>query len=187
MKTYVCVCGRTFDNPQKFNGHKQGCSEHIINKYGSVEAFNLIKNRNHNKGEIVHNRYLNKKKEELAKWVLEKHTCEKCGKVMTEYYGTGRFCSQNCANSKSVSVETKQKISTTIRESEIFKKSVLLKRERARSSYYENPHSCCICGTLIPFEHKNNKTCSRECARKLQSNIMIKKIFRWNYTHYSKA
>ena len=38
-KEYHCICGKIFDNPQKFNGHKQGCKEHIINKYGSVEYY----------------------------------------------------------------------------------------------------------------------------------------------------
>lgn len=38
-KEYRCICGQVFDNSQKFNGHKQGCKEHIINKYGSVDYY----------------------------------------------------------------------------------------------------------------------------------------------------
>ena len=38
-KEYRCICGKVFDNPQKFNGHKQGCKEHIVNKYGSVDYY----------------------------------------------------------------------------------------------------------------------------------------------------
>ena len=48
-KEYKCICGKIFDNPQKFNGHKQGCSIHIINKYGSLEAYYSMKNRNSTK------------------------------------------------------------------------------------------------------------------------------------------
>lgn len=29
MKTYECICGKTFDNPQKFNGHKTHCVDHL--------------------------------------------------------------------------------------------------------------------------------------------------------------
>lgn len=28
MKTYICECGKEFDNPQKFNGHKCHCLIH---------------------------------------------------------------------------------------------------------------------------------------------------------------
>lgn len=41
--------------------------------------------------------YANKRKEKLQQWLDEKHTCENCGKVMTEYYGSGRFCSLQCS------------------------------------------------------------------------------------------
>ena len=34
-KTYTCICGKTFDNPQKFNGHKSNC---IIHKKAIVDA-----------------------------------------------------------------------------------------------------------------------------------------------------
>lgn len=53
MKNYICICGKVFDNPQKFNGHKQGCIIHLTDKYGSYEEYLRIKNRNHNKGAIV--------------------------------------------------------------------------------------------------------------------------------------
>lgn len=37
--------------------------------------------------------------------------CQNCGKIMTEKYGSGRFCSKSCANTRHHSQETKQKIS----------------------------------------------------------------------------
>ena len=45
-KIYTCICGKVCTSPAAFNGHKQGCKEHIINKYGSLEAYYEIKNRN---------------------------------------------------------------------------------------------------------------------------------------------
>ena len=47
---YICECGKEFDNPQKFNGHKQGCKVHIELKYGSIDAYYAIKNRGHAAG-----------------------------------------------------------------------------------------------------------------------------------------
>lgn len=29
MGYYMCGCGKEFDNPQKFNGHKSGCRIHL--------------------------------------------------------------------------------------------------------------------------------------------------------------
>jgi hypothetical protein len=38
------------------------------------------------------------------------YTCEKCGKVSEEKFGSGRFCSRACANSRAHSAETKERI-----------------------------------------------------------------------------
>ena len=37
------------------------------------------------------------------------YICEKCGKQVTEKYGSGRFCSRQCANSRTFSEESRQK------------------------------------------------------------------------------
>lgn len=42
--------------------------------------------------------------------------CEKCGKEVFEKFGSGRFCSRQCANSRNHSEETKQKISDSIKK-----------------------------------------------------------------------
>ena len=31
-KLYICECGRKFDNPQCFNGHKSNCEIHHLSK-----------------------------------------------------------------------------------------------------------------------------------------------------------
>lgn len=110
MKTYTCECGKTFDNPQKFNGHKSNCEKHILTKYESVEQYYVNKTPKINKGaEIIKQRSELK----LQQWVDEKHTCEKCGKIMTVKYGSGRFCSRSCANSRNFSEEIKNKTRNT--------------------------------------------------------------------------
>lgn len=131
---YVCECGREFDNPQKFNGHKQGCEVHIKIKYGTLDAYYKIKNRNHNKGNIVHMRSVLNKELQLQKWVAEQHRCEKCGKIMTDKYGSGRFCCKSCANSRVRTEEQKEKV----------RKSVLLYLD-----LHGNTTKCSVCGKKI--------------------------------------
>lgn len=112
-KEYRCICGKIFDNSQKFNGHKSNCKEHIENKYGdkSTEYFQQYDNIRKQNGLLSKASKQFKKEEKLNLWISEQHTCEKCGKIMTEKYGSGRFCSRSCANSHKHSDETKKKIS----------------------------------------------------------------------------
>lgn len=183
-KEYKCICGKIFDNPQKFNGHKQGCNEHIINKYGSLEAYYLIKNRNHDHGKKVSLHYQDKKQQELEKWISERHICQKCGKVMTEKFGSGKFCSRSCANSRVQTEDSNRKRSSTIRNktsieyTNIPKHTVKCpidkptKGERNRFNYIDNPSYCKICQRELPYEHRQNQTCCKECTNRLHSVTM---------------
>lgn len=112
-KEYRCICGKVFDNPQKFNGHKSSCKEHIQNKYQqkSSDYFQLKSDKCRKSGLLSALSNQSKQQQKLDAWILEQHKCEKCGKVMTEKYGSGRFCSRSCANSHTHSEQTKQKIS----------------------------------------------------------------------------
>ena len=40
-----------------------------------------------------------------------------------------------------------------------------------KTEYYKNPKLCPICGKIIPYEKKNNKTCSRECGSVSSASI----------------
>lgn len=157
MKNYICVCGKVFDNPQKFNGHKQGCIVHLTNKYGSYEDYLRIKNRNHNKGAIVKERSKIKKEEELNFWVCQKHTCETCGKVMSVKYGSGRFCSRRCANTHRHSDASKLKLSNTL------KSKVHTVKELNKNLYDNNPNLCLVCKSPIEYDKRYNKTCCKQC------------------------
>lgn len=98
-KEYICICGKVFDNPQKFNGHKQGCKHHIINKYGSLERYYMIKNRNsHLAGKTLRETKAKERQMRLQIWIDQKHTCKSCGAVMTKLYASGQYCSRKCAN-----------------------------------------------------------------------------------------
>lgn len=118
QKEYTCICGRCFDNPQKFNGHKSNCKLHSINKYGSETVWDMRRIQIASQAPSAYSRHVESckqhKEEKLSFWILEQHTCELCGKVMAEYYGSGRFCSELCARSfasKDKRAEINQKVS----------------------------------------------------------------------------
>lgn len=109
-KTYQCECGKTFTNPQSFNGHKSSCKVHHITKYGNLNVLeNRITRTVRKSSETNRKNAENAKQEKLLRWISEQHTCEKCGKVMTEKFGSGRFCSRSCANSKEQTEEMNEK------------------------------------------------------------------------------
>lgn len=175
----MCICGKEFNNPQKFNGHKQGCNEHIINKYGDIKLYYEIKNRSKNQGDRTRSQKQQLLKEqEVLDWISKQHACEKCGKVMTEKFGSGRFCCRACANSRVHSQETKLKIKQTLTIN-------FSNTERAQENdvvaamhvveYLKNPARCLICGSIIPYEKRKNKTCSKGCLDKLHSLEMKEK------------
>lgn len=159
MEKYKCVCGKTFTNSQSFNGHKSHCKEHQLKKYDNLDLLIDADNMRHTnakdtfkiKVEENNKNKLNEKNLIIQKWISEQHTCEKCGKVMTEYYGSGRFCSKFCANSRKHTEETKKKISDS------------LCSKNSREIYYENPKRCIVCNNIIEYEHLRRKTCSKRC------------------------
>lgn len=79
--------------------------------------------------------------------------CEKCNKEHDGYYGSGRFCSAQCARG----------FSTKERREEISNKVSLTLggkgKNRSRNSV------CPICNKPVG---RNKKTCSRECAQELR-------------------
>ena len=102
--------------------------------------------------------------------------CEKCGKLVIKKFGTGRFCSQKCAHSRILSEDVKRKIAQKARNNlsgwnslESRKRRKLLFNNR-KKEYYKNPNRCKVCGNVLDYNIKNNKTCgSKICLRKLNS------------------
>ena len=114
-KEYECICGKKFDNPQSFNGHKSHCKKHQLNKYGSLQKLEDVDKHRHLKAKetlkLKYNKLKSiKNKAMIDKWLEEKHTCENCHKVMTVKYGSGRFCCRSCANKRIHSKSTIDKI-----------------------------------------------------------------------------
>ena len=111
IKVYICECGKEYTNPQAFNGHKSNCKIHLAALGKDITKSSLYNPESQAKAHAtLAKRYAEKQERQKAKWLEEQHTCERCGKVMTELFGTGRFCSRACANKHSHSDETKAKL-----------------------------------------------------------------------------
>lgn len=157
---YICICGKEFDNPQAFNGHKTHCRIHQLNKYGSLEKMISSNAKAAKTGRAgLTLKLKNKKEEEERKWIEEQHICECCGKIMTAKFGSGRFCSRSCANVREQSDEINTKRSKTIKA-----KANLLSEDDKRANYYKHPKICSDCGGIIEFERRNLKIC-KQCGQ----------------------
>lgn len=122
-----------------------------------------------NTGLYNYRKQLNYKNEEkLQKWLDEKHRCECCGKILTEYYGSGRFCSRKCANTRTHSKETKSKIQKSITKfyCNHSPQNTQRKSIKRRQEYELNPKKCVCCGIKLSYEQRNRKTCSSDCLQK---------------------
>lgn len=165
---YVCDCGKSFSSANSLYGHKSNCEIYNLIKYGSLEKLENRKKLCISARANGYTRYAKRLKQEksdkLAKWLQEKHICERCGQVMTEYFGSGRFCSRSCANSHAQTSEDrlKKKLSATL-------SSKRIKADRI-SKYEQNPRICKCCGKRISYNDRHRTTCSKECEYKLKAD-----------------
>ena len=120
IEHYVCECGKEFEDGQSFNGHKSHCRVHYLAKYGNDEAYIAMNKAITDrilKGSLKNQaKKLQAKAEANAAWVAARHKCKTCGKIMTDKYGSGIYCSRSCANTRKHSEETKQKITESVRK-----------------------------------------------------------------------
>lgn len=172
---YKCECGKEFEKANSLNAHKGHCLVHAKN-IGKYDYFLEVQNKRHQTQLLnnivrkdqtkVHNKV--KQDQALEKWISEKHSCERCGKVMLTKFGSGRFCSRFCANSKKCSEDTRQKISESIKGKSYVvmenNKRHLVDDNQAQIVYYDNnPKLCIICNKVIPYSRRRRKTCCDEC------------------------
>lgn len=71
---------------------------------------------------------------DLDKWISECHTCERCNRVMTEMYGSGRFCSRSCASGHPVTQETREKIKEALLGNTPWNKGLSIDDSRVRKN-----------------------------------------------------
>lgn len=165
MDNYICECGAEFNNHQSFNGHKCHCTVHAklnnkLNEYNArcIESIKRLNNVN----KVKHERKLLEKIKQEELWILEKHVCKTCGKVMTKKFGSGLFCSRSCANTRTHSELTKSKISQTYRTNPNNAKQLYM------DEYAKNPSHCVVCNAILPYNRRFRKTCSNECLHELR-------------------
>ena len=164
---FTCLCGKTFTAANSFNAHKGSCKIHQIAVYGEDH---YIQNKQLHLESIASARKIKleklqeRKELELQDWLAAKHTCECCGKVLLEKYGSGRFCSKFCATSRPKSNISKQKVSDSVKSYHEHNISPI--SLRCQESYAQQPKFCAWCGAQLPYEKRYNQTCSTSCAAK---------------------
>ena len=169
-KIYICVCGREFSGSQALNSHKSQCKEHYIQKYGDLTKYEAQQEARHKAAQesFIRKAELSKL-ESQASWIAEQHICERCGKIMTEKFGSGRFCSRACANARDHSDETKTKISQALVKPEELK----IKRVRPKADpkpkviKVPEPKVCAVCGIAIG-KHSTTGLCSKHLTEHKQ-------------------
>jgi hypothetical protein len=96
--------------------------------------------------------------------------CEKCNIDHIGEFGSGRFCSRMCANSRIHSEDVKKRIANSLKKEKIIKK-------------------CIICNTEFQIKSscKNKKCCSSKCAginkRKKKLNRIVKRSDLYDMTY----
>lgn len=161
--SYICECGVEFEHPQKFNGHKGHCRVHLaavgkLANYADRQARASATGRNANNLKRA-----TKKQQDLATWLATEPKCSRCGKLMTEKFGSGKFCSRACANTREHSLETKQKIQQGVA------RQAQSKHVETKQAYLHNPNYCVICGKVLPYTMRFRSTCSEECLHNATS------------------
>ena len=160
---YVCECGREFTNSQAFNGHKCHCKIHqesIGNLHNWIEY--TVK-RQKSIGESNKANSAKKKQQELDLWISEQHTCERCGKVMTTKYGSGRFCCSSCAHVREHTDDTKRKISESLIISigSGERTTYTIITEDGKKRRYSTTKKCFICNS--PLKNCNKSGLCQQC------------------------
>jgi hypothetical protein len=168
----TCACGAQFENSQKFNSHKSHCKEHYIHKYGSLTEYEAHKAAKHKAaGKALHDKAEAKKLDSQSLWAAEQHICERCGEIMTTKFGSGRFCSRACANTRELSDETKAKISQSLVKPEELKvKRIRPKAESNTKTRLVKSEDCClVCGKAFKSKNKNSaRTKRKEFLREIR-------------------
>lgn len=165
-KIYTCECGAIFNAPYCCNNHKGRCSVHLslIDKLQSKVESEV--RRRAELSSAMKQKHETQQKQKLDLWISEKHTCERCGKVMTEKYGSGRFCSKSCANSHPHDEEYCQKLSAKTKGRKPSANSLAGSQQRLQErqeQYLLAPAICKVCGHPLSYERRHKKTCSDAC------------------------
>ena len=110
---YKCVCGFKTINKQQLCSHKGRCEVHLGDRYEETKrrmtagGLAVMQQTNQRK----HQEKLDRIAREVSEWISEQNRCEKCNKVMSTKFGSGKYCSRICANTRQHTEESKRRIS----------------------------------------------------------------------------
>lgn len=107
---FKCICEKEFKTAEALNAHKSHCLDILGYDRWYKRNIEQMTRMGRNGAQKLHLEAEERKKQELDEWISEEHTCEKCGKIMTEKFGSGRFCSRACANSREKPLEVREKV-----------------------------------------------------------------------------
>lgn len=91
------------------------------------------------------------------------YICERCGKIVEQPFGSGRYCSRTCANIRIKSEETKEKVRKAVL------KAIKPKQDLRESIYYKNPNHCKCCGKILKYSKRHHFFCSDKCENLIRS------------------
>lgn len=152
---YQCECGRTFESKQAYCGHCGHCKSHL-----DEERYLKNLKLGQEKQVVANKARTDKLKQQsesfMTQWISEQHTCEQCGKVMTEYYGSGRFCCRSCSNKYTALHQSSEAKAKKLKK---LKKASGWLTRRNQESYAEAFWRKVLENNQIPFEqeYKVNK------------------------------
>jgi len=193
---FICICGKEFKSQKSLSAHQASCKEHYLYRDGNLDNYiertkNLSKSIKNAREKINTTRRIHgveKHDLRIKQWISEQHRCEKCGKIMTEYFGSGRFCSRACANGRIHSEETKKKISASVKNIAIHQKTRINYKDTdlyvdrknkkiiyllniIRYYYIDGPTKCKFCNKPLKYKDKDKLYCSIYCKSKANRTV----------------
>lgn len=94
------------------------------------------------------------------------YSCEKCEKEVEVKFGSGKFCSRKCANSRIRTEDTKKKISIGVRNCNAYAEGRICAK-KGKSKYTILDKICPLCGATFKCSSGyGKKFCSSECVSK---------------------
>ena len=176
-KEHKCqYCGKVFNSGAALGGHTSNCKKYYIKQYGSLELYTMIKQTQLKQRS---NTIVAKTEEERAKqdklWKDEKHLCERCGKIMLEKFGTGRFCSRSCANSRQHGEDTIRKISKSMISKMLTYNCVDCGKQFLSSKYIEQRRYC-LCKSCRQKKHSKQHISSIKDVSKRTITKILNRI-----------
>lgn len=159
---YTCECGKEFKKSQSFNAHKSNCRIHL-GEQRWLELEKIRKSRSSRAVQSLKNKYIEQKRSNRLEYLLSPKYCLKCGSQLSFEKRDRRYCSNSCANSHTITLDIRQKISNTIKQRNGHSSVDLSSREKLKVKPLKE-YVCLFCNQII-LSRRSRKFCSSECCK----------------------